>query len=280
MTDIPPQSPACSTSGVVNAAGGVSGQVAERHRLGGDQLARQVVPADLGVRDDAPVRRRDLHDGLAVRPGCSDPHREIGPGQIEGLGEVVRQDEAGQVGVADARSHRDRRPPADEPLSHAGPQSAGGGRGGEPGASRCPIGELCDRRGCGSPARAPARGSAACASRGRRRSARSPSSRAVKARLRPVRERRRPPGRGYRRRRFSPATPYRPGIPRVPTGLTLISRGVPLAWEAKVGRRGKFSHDRSVSPTRRHLTYRAFPTGPRGSIADDPRGSNGGNRMV
>ena len=125
-------------------------QVAERHRLGGDELAGQVVPADLGVRDDAPVRRRDLHDGLAVRPGCSDPHREIGPGQVEGLSEVVRQDEAGQVGVADARGHRDRRPPADEPLSHAGPQSAGGGRGREPGARRCPIGELCDCRGCSS----------------------------------------------------------------------------------------------------------------------------------
>jgi hypothetical protein len=75
---------------------GRSGQVAERHRLGGDELAGQVVPADLGVRDDASVRRRDLHDGLAVRPGCSDPHREIGPGQIEGLGEVVKDANTGE----------------------------------------------------------------------------------------------------------------------------------------------------------------------------------------
>ena len=126
---------------------GCFGQAAKRHRLGGDQLPGQVVPADLGVRDDAPVRRRDLHDGLAVRPGCSHPHGEISAGHVEGPREVVRQDEAGEVGVADARGHRDRRPPADQPLCHARPQSACRGRGGEPRASRCPIGELCDCRG-------------------------------------------------------------------------------------------------------------------------------------
>ena len=247
-------------------------QLAQRVGLGGDERTREVVPAHLGVRHDPTPGRRHLHHRLPVRPGGADTHREIGAGQLERAGEVVRQHQVGQIGVADPGRHRDRGPPAEDALGHAGPERSRRGRRGEASTGRCAIGELCDRGGAGAGRRGRRQDLRAVASTGAPRSARSPANPAELARLQPVRGRRRRSGRGCRHRRFSP---------RHRTGSCL--RGAPDRVDAPteggtIGVGGQRLDGEANSPTTGitakggAVRYRAFPTGPCGSIADDPRG--------
>ena len=85
----------------------------------------------------------------------------------------------------------------------------------------------------------------AVASTGGRRSARSSASPAELARLQPVRGRRRRPGRGCRHRRFSPRHRTGSRLRGVPDRVDApIEGGTIGCGRPKVGRRGKFSHDR------------------------------------
>ena len=215
VTASPSQSSACSSSGTANAAGGDAARSRSASASAATSSRVRSFQPTLANATTRPSGRRYLHDGLPVRPGCAHPHREVGARKLERPGEVVRQDEVGQIGVADARRHRDRRPPADQPLSHAGPQSAvaaaAAARRARAGA---PL-ENCVTAAAPAPgARGRRQDLRAVASTGGRRSARSPAS---PAGIGPIAARTRSSSAARPRVQASAlltATPYRVAPPR------------------------------------------------------------------